>query len=270
MTFGKSSTDNRKLSITDDMARLDPKLIGLLLAPVWRRALAMSVDLLLIAVITIPLLIGLYYAKIRLLDPELYQAIQNTLADADNANEEVNFKQLNFVLFKRIEQQSPDILPGDLAAHINSSNDALLREAIDKYRWEYSINFSTSDENRTKFDSYEKTARIGLDTFAGNFLSVLNIGIIFILYFTLFGWVLRGSTPGKTLFSIQVVRLNGLKMTFYESFGRAGGYSASIATLGLGFLEAFWHPNRQTVHDRICSTVVIYYSKKQTVKLDND
>ena len=47
------------------------------------------------------------------------------------------------------------------------------------------------------------------------------------------------------------------------AFGRAGGYSASLSTFGLGFLEALWNPNRQTIHDRISGTVVLRCSRKR-------
>lgn len=263
MAFGKSSMDNRKYTITEDMAKLDPDLIGLLLSPFWRRALAMSLDFTLIAIIAIPLLIGLYYAKLRVFNPELYNAVQAVMNNSESAGETVLFKKLNFEILELIEKEKPDILPPDFADPMKSGNDSLLRSAIDEYEWEYNISFLTSADGLTKFNYYEKTARIGVDAVAGNFVSVLNISVIFILYFTFFSWFLRGATPGKKLLSIRVIRLNGAKLTFYESFERAGGYSASIATLGLGFLEAIWHPNRQTVHDRISSTAVIYMPRER-------
>jgi uncharacterized RDD family membrane protein YckC len=64
---------------------------------------------------------------------------------------------------------------------------------------------------------------------------------------------MKGKTPGKTLAGIRVTVLDGRRLSLWNSFGRAGRYAASAAT---GFLEAFWHPNRQTIHDRIAGTVV--------------
>ncbi len=86
---------------------------------------------------------------------------------------------------------------------------------------------------------------------------VLSIVWVALAYFALLTWRLRGRTAGRWIFGIRVVKLDGTPLGLWDSFGRAGGYSASFATLGLGFLEAFWHPNRQTVHDRVSSTVVI-------------
>ena len=76
-------------------------------------------------------------------------------------------------------------------------------------------------------------------------------------WFTLWLRLTRGRSPGKYLFRMRVVRLDGKKLGWWDAFSRAGGYSASAATLLLGFLEAIWHPNRQAIHDRIAGTVVV-------------
>ncbi len=76
-------------------------------------------------------------------------------------------------------------------------------------------------------------------------------------YFALFTWLLKGPAPGKWLLGVRVVRLDGRPLTLWDAFGRTGGYSASLSTLGLGFVEALWNPNRQTMHDRISGTVVV-------------
>ena len=60
---------------------------------------------------------------------------------------------------------------------------------------------------------------------------------------------------------LRSLRLDCKRLNLWDTFGRAGGYSASIATLGIGFLEALWHPNRQAVHDRISETVVMREKK---------
>ncbi len=77
------------------------------------------------------------------------------------------------------------------------------------------------------------------------------------LYFTAFtvGW--RGYTPGKRLFGIRVIRLDGEPLTTWQCFERFGGYSASLATGLLGFAQILWDKNRQAIHDKIVSTVVI-------------
>lgn len=77
------------------------------------------------------------------------------------------------------------------------------------------------------------------------------------LYFTAFLALWRGQTPGKRLFGIRVLRLNGQPIGWWAAFGRFGGYAAGFATGLLGFFQVFWDPNRQAVHDKISETVVI-------------
>ncbi|MEF8796395.1 MAG: RDD family protein [Salinivenus sp.] len=77
------------------------------------------------------------------------------------------------------------------------------------------------------------------------------------LYFTLFLAWWGGRTPGKYLLGIRVVRLSGEPIGLWYAFERFGGYAAGIATGLLGFVQLYWDPNRQAIHDRVARTVVI-------------
>ena len=77
------------------------------------------------------------------------------------------------------------------------------------------------------------------------------------VYFTLFTWQWEGSTPGKRLSGIRVVRLNGQPISFKGSLERATGYTASASLLCFGFFQYFWDRNCQTTHDKITETIVI-------------
>ncbi len=111
------------------------------------------------------------------------------------------------------------------------------------------------DANESKFDEETGMLRLGSDVITGS--GNLAAGVpLFIAYFTILTWAMKGKTPGKALAGIRVRKLDGRKLNLWDSFGRAGGYAASAATGFIGFLEAFWHPNRQTIHDRIVGTVV--------------
>ncbi|MFQ5679662.1 MAG: RDD family protein [Gemmatimonadota bacterium] len=77
------------------------------------------------------------------------------------------------------------------------------------------------------------------------------------LYFTIFLARWKGRTPGKRLFGLRVVRLNGEPLGWWPAFERFGGYAASLATGTLGFLQIFWDANRQGVHDKVVGTVVV-------------
>jgi hypothetical protein len=77
------------------------------------------------------------------------------------------------------------------------------------------------------------------------------------LYFTLFLAWWGGRTPGKYLLGIRVVRLSGEPIGLWYAFERFGGYAAGLATGLFGFVQLYWDPNRQAIHDRVARTVVI-------------
>ena len=77
------------------------------------------------------------------------------------------------------------------------------------------------------------------------------------VYFTLFVFLLKGQTPGKFIFRIRIIQLDGQSLSMWNSFGRYGGYAASVVTGLTGFLQIFWDPNRQGLHDKVASTVVV-------------
>jgi len=53
------------------------------------------------------------------------------------------------------------------------------------------------------------------------------------------------------------VRLSGEPLGLWEAFERFGGYAAGLATGLLGFVQLYWDPNRQAIHDRVARTVVV-------------
>lgn len=77
------------------------------------------------------------------------------------------------------------------------------------------------------------------------------------IYLTIFTAWWQGQTPGKRLLGVRVLRLDGKPMGWWDAFERAGGYAAGFATGLLGFAQVFWDPNRQAIHDRVSSTVVV-------------
>jgi hypothetical protein len=77
------------------------------------------------------------------------------------------------------------------------------------------------------------------------------------LYMTLMLSWWRGQTLGKRLLGIRVLRLDGMPITWWVAFERAGGYAAGFATGLLGFAQVYWDSNRQAIHDRIVGTVVV-------------
>jgi len=90
----------------------------------------------------------------------------------------------------------------------------------------------------------------------GSFLvTVLVIG-----YFT-FLWTMVGFTPGKAVLGLKVVRKNGAKITFGRSLLRFFAYWISALPLFLGFFWVLWDSKRQSWHDKIAGTQVLYFPK---------
>ena len=77
------------------------------------------------------------------------------------------------------------------------------------------------------------------------------------VYFSLLPAWWAGQTLGKRLFGLQVLELTGQPMTVMRCLKRYGGYAAGMATGGLGFLQLLWDPNRQGIQDRTAHTVVV-------------
>ena len=116
------------------------------------------------------------------------------------------------------------------------------------------------EENRRLEDDLEAATRTpslvrrGLSVITDD----LGIGLGWIgIYFTAFLALWKGRTPGKRLLGTRVVQLDGEAMGWWDAFGRFGGYAAGFATGLLGFLQIFWDPNRQGIHDKVAGTVVI-------------
>ena len=78
-----------------------------------------------------------------------------------------------------------------------------------------------------------------------------------IAYFALVPSWLQGQSLGKKLLGLQVVELTGKPLTVRVCFSRYGGYVAGMATGGFGFAQILWDDNRQAIQDKVAHTVVI-------------
>jgi uncharacterized RDD family membrane protein YckC len=78
-----------------------------------------------------------------------------------------------------------------------------------------------------------------------------------IVYFSLLPAWWGGQTVGKKLLRLRVVELTGRPMTVMRCLKRYGGYAAGMATGGLGFAQLLWDANRQAIQDKTAHTVVI-------------
>jgi len=82
------------------------------------------------------------------------------------------------------------------------------------------------------------------------------------VYFAVILKLGKGQTLGKWWMKIRVVSLTHHELGWWQSVERALGYGASLLEGGFGFLQYYINRNRQTVHDRIAETIVVYEGKK--------
>ena len=78
-----------------------------------------------------------------------------------------------------------------------------------------------------------------------------------VVYFSLLPALWNGQTLGKKFLRLRAVELTGKPMTVMRCLKRYGGYAAGMATGGLGFTQLLWDANRQAIQDRTAHTVVI-------------
>jgi uncharacterized RDD family membrane protein YckC len=77
------------------------------------------------------------------------------------------------------------------------------------------------------------------------------------LYFSVFAVWRKKQTPCKRLLGMKVIKLDNSYLNLWDNFGRYGVDAAGLATGLIGFLQVFWDPNRQAIHDKIYVTLVI-------------
>lgn len=83
-----------------------------------------------------------------------------------------------------------------------------------------------------------------------------------IIYFSVLSWLI-GTTPGKYLMGLRIIRLNGKPMGFGRSLVRTCGYYLSFVLLGLGFIWIIFDRRRQALHDKLVGTLVIYEQRNK-------
>lgn len=88
------------------------------------------------------------------------------------------------------------------------------------------------------------------------------------MYYIYFMTTRNGQTPGKQMVNIRVVKKDGSPITATDAFLRnIIGYFISNLPLFLGFIWAFFDPERQGWHDKIANTVVVQVEKPQRDRL---
>jgi len=81
---------------------------------------------------------------------------------------------------------------------------------------------------------------------------------ISIAYLTYFAAQKGQATLGKKFFGIYVGNIDGSRLSWQKSLGRALASILTACTLGLGFLLVIFTKEKTALHDMICHTRVFY------------
>lgn len=131
-------------------------------------------------------------------------------------------------------------------------------DVVQQLEHEQQVDIEPTELEKPAFEPAESSRPPGLIAWIKSVAEDLGLGFGWAaFYFSVFTAWWSGQTPGKKLFGIKVVLLNGGELNLWDSFGRYGGYGAGLATGLLGFLQLYWDDNRQAIQDKISETLVI-------------
>ncbi len=239
--------------------KVDPNLQGATLASFQKRLLAFGIDwaIILLASQYLPfvVLIGLIFLAIKKKMRSSYQwaneTFEQTLQSLDHQFEKQNIDRKVRVYFNRYTRI---YFISMMILFVLVTLGMWLGIVIGAFYWEHAeLVLRSEDWIKWSF----KPIQIMSDIFG--FLVGTIGGVI---YFSIFTWKWEGQTVGKRLLKIRVVKLNGEKISLWNSFERVSGYVSSASLFLSGFFQYFWDKNHQTTHDKIVETIVILDTPK--------
>ncbi|MEM7243901.1 MAG: RDD family protein [Acidobacteriota bacterium] len=242
--------------VTNEPRLVADELLDQVLASPPRRLTAFVIDLLLFVLVGTPLLVAATAISLELSAPGAIGYLRDADEAVDEAERRRLFRQFGESMILLLIERRPAIVPAEVKRIVEEGSREELLRRIDELDWSLEIGFELGG-GETSWDAETGRVVIRQDLVLGRWQVLLGVGPFFLGWFTLWPWLLRGRTPGKLTCRIAVRRADGQRLSLWDCFGRAGGYSASASTLGLGFLELCWDPNRQAAHDRISGTLVI-------------
>lgn len=134
----------------------------------------------------------------------------------------------------------------DLTVNRNANNSEHVRDAADLALLKASATSGDVLIDPTSRDDLSRPS-----------LSFVVIATYFIMLALCEGFLLRGSSPGKSLFGLRVTGSNGEAITLKQAFARNLAKLLSLATAFIGFLMVLWTKRHQALHDVFADCVVV-------------
>lgn len=227
-----------------------PSLRGAPLPSPRRRAAAFVADYVLLLLPTVGTALLFAALALRLTDPAGYRAVRAAVFawPEDRAAQHAIWRDLAPVL-ARIDA---DGLPAAVVADVEAGE---LDRAADRLA-ETELLIALDVGGGAPKQLAAKTVRLPVERLIPRGVRGAALFLVPALYFA-FATARFGTTLGKRLLGLRVVRLDGRPLTLLESVERFGAYFGVLGTLGLGMLDLWRDPNRRLAHDRAAETVVV-------------
>jgi RDD family len=232
--------------VSAEPLNVNPELVGRVLATPARRAAAMGIDLLVVALLAQAsgwwLALALLLLAVRLRGALVQEGARRVVTTLLLA---VVVAAAAWTAFDTWRGSDGRTREAKVEHRAPLPEDATDRQRLDRAEAELAQARSEL-QRRTLADQLEAT----LDDWGASF----GWGIV---YFSLLPAWWQGRTLGKRLLGLRIVELTGKPITPLRGLKRYGGYAAGMATGGLGFLQMLWEPNGQGLQDKAAHTVVL-------------
>ncbi len=227
-----------------------PALGGRALPSPRRRLAAFAIDYALLLLPTLATALLFAGLALRWSDPAGYRAVTTAVfaMPKDPAAQHAVLRDLAPVL-ARIDAEGlsatvkADVETGDLDRAADRLADAELLVAL---------NVGGGEPNLLG----PNTVRLALERLIPDAIRTAALFFVPAIYFAV-ATSFWGTTIGKRLLGLSVVRLDGRPLTLFEGIERFGAYFGILGTLGLGLFDLWRDPNRRLGHDRAVDTVVV-------------
>jgi len=229
---------------------VDPALVGRPLPSPRRRVAALAVDYALLLLPTVATALFFAGLALRLRDPTGYAAVKTAVfaMPKEPAAQHALMRDLAPLLV-RIDAEG---LPAAVKAAVEAGD---LDGAADRLaQRELLVALDVGGQPAPVSPKY---VRLALERLIPDKLRAAALFLVPAIYFAV-ATARRGTTFGKRLLGLRVVRIDGMPISLFDGVERFGAYFGILGTLGLGLFDLWRDPNRRLGHDRAVDTVVIH------------
>lgn len=229
-----------------------PAFVGRRVASPMRRFVAFGIDFALLFIPTIVAAFVFAGVAMRVREPAAWDAMMR-LKRGEVREGEARLEVVAALLPMLIRAEARG-LPAEVEHLVEEGHGLEAAELVKDYNISAQLTFA--EEGPTN-KLPPKTIQLSIGQLIPASARGMALFLIPALYFTVLTRLKSGATLGKRLAGIQVVRLDGHRLTWLESFERFVAYLHIPATLFIGLVDLWHDPNRRMGHDRAAHTAVL-------------